>query len=1440
MCLMELPFSGVEKGNVEEKTDICAALELGKGSATLNDTNHVLVQIQDKYIWSLLDSGAGMNYLSKSVLSGLDPKPKLVPVANVDVRTATGSSINIAGKCHIPVTIGGVTVEVLVYVSSDIQFSLILGNKFLRDNCAVIDFAHKELQVHPRIEIVAEEQVTLSPQMQCCVIGQLLGGVIDSTVGVVMKPENWGSLDAKIGTKGDSDPVGCLQAFDTAVTVKNSKVPVILKNNSETHVDIAKGHRLGTFEFLSPGSFGDEGDDLVSGLWDPDSGFEPRNEQFYVCDKVCGLMGDSQIREGHSSNSILDNVSWDKDNLSPGQTARLGKLLNEYSDVFVNPATGKLGRTSLMTYHIDLVEGAKPVKCKPYRTGPQQKEIIEKKMKELEEQGIITESNTPWNSPLLLVKKKDGSWRVVIDYRKCNLQLETHNVPLVRIDDSLMSLGKKNAFFSSIDLASGFWQIPLDEESQPITGFVTHNNTYSFTVLPMGLKSSPTVFSRFMTRLLKDFIGDFCQCFLDDVLIHSEDFDSHMVHLEKVLAKFREANLTLKPSKCDFAQKEIKYLGHVVSEKGISPDPTKVEIVKNYPVPRTVKEVRAFLGLASYYRRHINHFATIANPLHELLKKEAKFIWDDGCQKAFETLRDALVNPPILAYPDFTKKFVLHTDASLSGLGAVLTQEQDGTERVIAYAAKSLNRHQKNYTTTEKELLALIFGIKHFRPYLSCASFLVVTDHVSLSWLLKLENASSRLARWVEYLSQFDFTVQHRAGKKHQNADTLSRIPLAPDNPNHQFDDENLMATRELIRPLKIPPNTRLDPEKPLHQEIQNMIDVLDAEEVAVGQIDDPDFKHIYRYCKLKELPSDPTLARNTLVQAPDYLLIEDILYRVHTQRLKGTAIADRHYLQLVIPKTMIPLVLELSHDSMAGGHFGFAKTHDKMRMKYYWKNMLADIREYISSCEACQVKKAPVHKQKSPLIPITDATEAWEMISSDIVGPLPCTARGNKYIIVFTDLFTKYAEAFPLKNIEAKTVANVFLDEIVFRYSSPKKFLTDQGSNYTSKVMHELCKLLRIKKLQTTPYHPMTNGQSENFNKTLISMISKYINDQQTDWDTYLRAMVHAYNSTPLSHSIGYTPHYMLFGSEARDPLQMDLLPDGNASKNIYTHISELVDRLEKAHKVARHRLVQHQKYMQKQYDRTMYDHNFHVGSHVYLHTMVVKKGTVKKLSKSWLGPFIITEKVSPVNFRLKWLQTNKRFKPIVHSNRLKLAHVRSLRPRDNDMPNDTDINPANIVQEDDANPYTEDDLLQFDKHCDSATQSEEKSIPSTHKQQSHTAVDANDSMSNGSNPAVSRPNTSSVTGTDEGPKKINTQANADGSSQTRNPARNKRQKKRKKEEQYYEIEDIKARKFENGTNYFLIKWKHFPPEHNTWEPEINLNKHTLRNLKLDDIPLV
>ncbi|UYV65696.1 hypothetical protein LAZ67_3005170, partial [Cordylochernes scorpioides] len=879
------------------------------------------------------------------------------------------------------------------------------------------------------------------------------------------------------------------------------------------------------------------------------------------------------------------------ENLAYTEKEQLKQVLERYEDLF----SSGLGRSNLAKHRID-TEGAKPIKHKPYRVSAKEREIIKEQIDEMLRDGIIRPSSSPWSFPVILVKKRDGKYRFCVDYRKLNDVTVKDVYPIPRIDEVLDTL-QGSKYFSAIDLKSGYWQVEVEEKDKEKTAFTTAHGLYEFNVMPFGLCNAPATFERNMENMLGNLRWQICVCYLDDVIIYSSDFSTHLKRIEAVLKCFREANLKLNNKKCQFAFEELEILGHITNQHGIKPAEHNIKAIRDFPRPKKIKEVQSFLGMCSYYRKFIKGFSKIADPLTSLIKKNVPFTWTENQEKAFQTLKVALINPPILGHFDPNAITYIHTDASNIGLGATLVQKFGDKEKVISYLSRTLSKPEQNYSTTEKECLAVVWSMSKLRPYLYGRHFKIVTDHHALCWLKNLKDPTGRLARWALKIQEYNFEIIHKSGKKHLDADGLSRGPL----PENEWDE--------------------------------------DYERLFLNQIIDEKDDFIEN---IKE-----NLSGNKRSITQNFKEENGCLYK------KNPNPEGRAWL-LVVPKKRRKEVMSEYHNHMLNGHLGVARTTYRLKNKYYWPSMLKDVSEFVKTCHLCQSRKGSNHLPSGLLQPIPPANYPFERIGIDFVGPLPSTKRRRKWIIVLTDYYTKYAETKAVSEATVKEVSTFLIEHIILRHGAPRFLISDRGSQFTSNLMKEVMKMCKVKHCFTTSYHPQTNGLTERLNRTLINMISMYVNTDQKNWDEILPFITHAYNTT-IQETTGYSPFFLLFGREPMSLLDDENIPTDSNMDDYDEYIENYLDKIARTRQVVINNTEKTQERMKRNYDKKHNEKIYEPGHLVAVWTPVRKIGKCEKLLRKYFGPYRILKKLSNVNYLIEPKDNPGQDPLIVHVSRLK-----------------------------------------------------------------------------------------------------------------------------------------------------------------------------------------
>ncbi len=908
--------------------------------------------------------------------------------------------------------------------------------------------------------------------------------------------------------------------------------------------------------------------------------------------------------------------------------------------------------------------------------------------------GVVEPVVSPWSSPIVLVRKKDGSIRFCVDLRRVNAETRKDAYPLPNITDCLSSLAGSQ-WYCTLDLASGYWQVAMNPRDMEKTAFATHRGQFAFRRMPFGLTNAPATFMRLMEMALRGLEWERCLVYLDDVIVFGENFDVCLRNLTEVLSRFETAGLKLKPSKCDLFQKEVAFLGHRVSVEGVRCDPAKLEAVRAWPEPANVTEVRSFLGLANYYKRFVPQFAAVALPLNNLLRKNVSFRWDEQCEESFQTLKTLLTTAPTLVYPlqDPEAEFILDTDASEYAIGAVLSQVQEGEERVVAYGSKALALSQRNYCTTYRELLAIVEFVPHFKHYLLGRRFRVRTDHSSLRWFLNFKDAEGLVGRWHAILANYDYKLEYREGAAHGNADAMSRHPAIQrrrrcgekqcnecqgteatpvrvsatwTNPSgraftythwkpQRAESGTVDEEDEWARPVDV---------RPVLEAGSNWLPTWSVEELRKWQEDDPTLAAVRKWVEnnhhpnRKEVAVLGPLAANLVGLWATLELREGLLYRRWDTAAMGTTY------QLVAPLRIRDEVFRQLHTVRQGGHFGLRRTVAVVRARFFWPGIKADVERWCRECQTCQRTKTK--PKRLGLMQQEPAGGRFERVAIDIMGELPLTENGNRYILVISDYFTKWTQAFPIPNQTAAMVADTLMTNCFSLLGMPRWLHSDQGSNFESELFRELCSLLDVHKTRTVAYHPQSDGQVERFNRTCKQMLKAFVNENQTDWDDHLPLLLMAYRATP-HESTGLSPNLMMFGEECTLPIDAMLdAPPRQGQRQVcrVEYVEWLRQTLAKGHRFARERLKEAAKAQKRYYDRAAKPHQFTAGAFVWHWYDPL---AAKKFGCGWTGPYKVIACPTEVHCLIQKAPGTQSRR--VHINKLK-PHLGRMPPAWEDQP--------------------------------------------------------------------------------------------------------------------------------------------------------------------------
>lgn len=1238
------------------------------------------LNIADKSIYALLDTGSAVSILNVNKWQ-LIPENKRPQVRATDTifKAADGGRITTLGFTKLSLKIGNISFD-HEFLIAEVDVPCILGFDFMHQHDLTLSMGLgvvqcqgetikclKESQLPTIYRIKATNTLELPGSSETIISGSFTNDMPHFSTGLVEDYQDRLLCDGVIVAKALIDTKSC-------------KVPIRVINLNQKPIKIWKGMNIANCIPVCP-----------------------------IIDRPQEKQNVYQVNESVVESNLPEHlkpvIEECQSNLSSEEKSKVVQLLNKYQHVF-STSKSDLGNTDIVKHKIN-TGLAPPIKQQPRRLPQKVQNEVNEEVDRLLAAGLIEKSNGPWASPIVPVRKPDNTIRLAIDYRKLNAVTLKDSYPLPRIQDCLDCL-KGAKYYSSLDLSSGFHQVQMDPDDMDKTSFVCQKGQYRFKVLSFGLTNAVATFQRLMEYIMSGLQYQTALIYVDDILVFTNDFESHLCQLDEVLSRLEKANLKVMPTKVHLFQTKLHFLGHIVDEQGILPNDEKVKAIQSWPVPKNAKQLSSFLGLVSYYRRLIKGFADIALPLHKLTHKDAKYIWTTECDLAFNNLKRVLTEAPVLGYPNSHDLYILDTDCSSYCLGSVLQQKQGDTIRVIAYYSRTLSRAERQYCVTRRELLAIVESIKHFHNYLYGVKFLIRTDHSALSWALKFQNPMGQQSRWLNTLSLYDFDVEHRPGVKHGNADALSRRPCGDckycekqEIQNNTTDDETLQCIGSRVEVIgtshpdviieQLKASTWKDTKTtndlkcevtdcqpralesslsvkaimthgsiegsnrnsdPLRNPVCSMNDS-SLLNWSLLQHEDPDIGPLKQYLSQGQRPSSDEISEKSAEfkaywsQWPSLQLNNDIVYRQHTNKL------GEQLFQILVPLSSRQTVLNYIHDHSTAGHLGEKKSYQRLKEKFYWFNCKDDLSYYCKQCLQCQSRKMPPRAPKAPLKSNVTGVPL-EKVGMDIIGPLPLSNRGNKYILSIQCYFTKWVEMYPIPDIKVETIAKKFVNEFICRYGLINQIVTDQGRQFESSLFQEMCKILDITKLRSTAFHPETNGLIERMNRTMEDMLSKYISPNQKDWDEWIPVLLLAYRSS-VHASTGKTPHQMMFGKQPKLPT--DLLyghgPVGNTQYSADDYVYQLQEKLRKCHNQARQSMLIAAKRQKNNYDIRVNVIPYKLNDQVWVKTFTKSKGISPKLSARWTGPFRVIKVISNLVLQIKNVKTGKVLN--VHHNRLK-----------------------------------------------------------------------------------------------------------------------------------------------------------------------------------------
>ena len=1194
----------------------------------------------------LIDTGAAVTLVHQRLLlhniletrrsnTRHHPTTQIRPT-NRRVTGVTGTALDIVGEATLEFSINGLVTNHTCLIVAEMEHDAILGYDFLKAEGFTLDFSEPGrsksntkqsayLRLPGEVHIPALSQkflrVTPSRRLDLCLEARIVP-INVTTPGIWVE-------DAVASIDEDGKVLVCIGNM-------NAYGVTLPRRTRVASVFSYQGERVNNIQVSDWVRHCVETTDIVEG-----------------CYKVTEAVKDvpskdeSIARQTKRTNTILSLM--DLSTLTRQQSQIVQRLVNQHPGSFGLDGE-PLTATPLTQYSIP-TGNALPIRKRPYRIPECHKKPLKELLDGMLKEGIIAPSRSEWSAPIILIPKKDGRLRIVNDYRCLNKITTRDAYPLPRIEDLLSQL--KNArCFTVLDMRSSFYQVKINPHDRKKTAFVCIFGLFEYLRMSMGMSNAPGCFQRLLETIFADMADEGVAIFIDDILLYTETPEQHEKLLAKVLKRLEEAQLTLRPEKCQFFKSEVQYLGHLISASGVYPLKANVQKVLNFPIPKNVEQLRSFHGLATYYRKFIKGFAEIAKPLTELTKKNKPWTWGKSEQQAFDTLKEKLVNPPILCYPRFDSPFILQTDASDKTIGAVLGQEQDGLVRVVSYGSRNLTPAELNYSTIEKEALSIVHFVEEYRHYLLGHHFIIETDHAPLSLLNKAAEPKGRLGRWALKLSEFDYELKYRPARENMNADGLSRIPITPSTSvdqvhNMEFDDSQDLDKEDLISVSKI----------------------------KTCQQKDEFCRSMIAYLRRKELPvQNEKLTKQVVFEASRHLIRGDGLLTYIPNHNVYSAPEMGAYPVIVLPEPLRDTALLLLHDNLSSGHLGFQKTLKKVQQRFFWPQMYSYIEKYTKKCDSCAKVKTPPTLRRAPHAVFTCATKPMEAVQIDFVGAItPKANDGSSVILVVTDLFTRYAEAYCLPDQTAPLVARTLVTQFFCRYGTPTKIHSDQGPNFKSNLIKEIMKLYNVHHVKGSAYRPSSQGSVERLNRSLIEMLKHFTTIDVMEWSEYVPYVISAYNSS-VNASTLYTPYELFFGRTVQLPLDVLIHKPSPGYKDVNGYHQEVTKRLHEAHQVARLNAAEARRAQAKHYNYRAKKRDFRVGDKVYVTNEAKnakrRKGTdengnvdSRKFRLNWMGPYTIIQQKGEVVYEVRNDSTGKL--ETVHENRLKLSYESKLARR-------------------------------------------------------------------------------------------------------------------------------------------------------------------------------
>jgi hypothetical protein len=1221
------------------------------------------ISISDTISAATVDSAATRSIMSLDFwrqLQQRSPDLQLKTQASAHyIRTAAGVRVPTTGVVRVPFRVGDGILESdrEFLVLDNLPVDLILGLDFLAEEGIALDFKHKRLifldkDIQIPLKFGCNEEETAQPGSPLCVVHRrtILPGaqtILDVSVppNMLTTAKGWATPSRGLSVSTN------LQIARSLYDMNDGFVTLAVHNWSHNPVTFLPGQEVARWLTESHPEDYEIAEGVMEGieaaLYASEAQLEATNQDVGIADGAQEIdvepNSSPTVEQLRQATELLNKLDTTQSVLETEEIeARLKPFLTRYLDFFTEQKfefqdvdnLRTPGVTTWMKHNIQTKPGARPVTCTPYRVFGDRRKFISAKIAEMLKKGTIIPSNSPWASPVVLVHKPSGSFRMCVNYKRLNETTTRDSYVMPRVTDTLEQLGG-NSVYSVVDISSAFHSIPMASEDVPKTAMSTHEGVFSFVVMPFGLANAGATFQRFADAVLAGLRFTTCLVYMDDVICYSKNVDDHFRHMGEVLDRLQAAGLKAQIHKCSLFKSKVDYLGMTVSAAGIEMKESRVTAIREYPRPKCAKEIISFLQMASFFRRFVEGFSSIAHPLRAKANDKA---WDGTWTKemtdAFDTLKTRLCEAPVLAFPIFDGRgFVVKSDASGYGMGWSLGQLDDaGRYRVIQYGSKALTSTQQKYCPYEREALGLITAIRLYDPYLQGTHTTLVTDNTCLKWLLSSPKPSRKLERWRIIIQALDYEIVHRKGKDIPVEDSLSRAPLSIERAEQEYgkcDIGDLFIAQSVVSDTHAP------------------VSIGNAEWRA-KQAEDPRLGAMIKFlqgeCQLKGR------ARQQVRDRCRSCVMENGLLKRRVGKGGNTAVNVT-----IVPEEWWETIVAMHHSTPLGGHANAEKVSDALRDRVWFKGMHRYVRQYVKSCLPCRTRKSHSPKLARGEQRHIVVEGPFDVVGMDILGPFVKTEEGYTHVITFFDSFTRWPEGVLCKGTPtAIDVGDALFEAIISRHSCPTKVLTDRGSQFMSAVFERLSARMGYTHLRTSAYHPNTNGRCEHFHLFAATSIHAFVDAKHKNWHRYLNSALFAYRVHKIC-GVGFSPFQLLYGREPKLPIDILTGSQTEATDDAVRHGLQLPKDLKLAFEIVKEQSIAINAKNKARRDGSgaarKYTPEFVVGENVLQRVYPRLDGRSRKFMPRWV-PAVVVKKVSPTNYVVKQTWSGK--EQIVHVQRM------------------------------------------------------------------------------------------------------------------------------------------------------------------------------------------